>query len=72
VALEKSARTSHCNLKEECELSGFSQATVKCSVRTSETSPIFWKMKQKLKRPLDLEGLSGYPEDSEIDRTGEK
>jgi hypothetical protein len=25
-------------------------------------------MKQKLKRPLDPEGLSGYPEDSEIDR----
>jgi hypothetical protein len=29
-------------------------------------------MKQNLKRPLDPEGLSGYPEDSEIDRKGEK
>ena len=25
-----------------------------------------------MKRPLALEGLSGYPEDSEIDRKGEK
>ena len=29
-------------------------------------------MKQNFKRPLDLEGLSGYPEDPEIDRIGEK
>ena len=29
-------------------------------------------MKQNWKRPLDPEGLSGYPEDSEIYRTGEK
>jgi hypothetical protein len=29
-------------------------------------------MKKNLKRLLDPEGLSGYPEDSETDRTGEK
>jgi hypothetical protein len=29
-------------------------------------------MKQNLKRPLDPKGLSGYPEDLEIDRIGEK
>ena len=28
-------------------------------------------MKENLKRPLDPEDLSGYPEDSEIDRKGE-
>ena len=28
-------------------------------------------MKENFKRPLDPEGLSGYPEDSEIDRKGE-
>ena len=29
-------------------------------------------MTQNLKRPLDPEGLLGYPEDSEIDMKGEK
>ena len=29
-------------------------------------------MKENLKKPLDPEGLLGYPEDSEIDRKGEK
>ena len=29
-------------------------------------------MKQNLKNLLDPKGLLGYPEDSEIDRTGEK
>ena len=42
------------------------------SARMSETKQIFGKKTKKLKGLLDPEGLSGYPEDSEIDRIGEK
>jgi hypothetical protein len=38
----------------------------------SETKQIFGKRQKKLKGLLDPEGLSGYPEDSEIDMNGER
>ena len=62
----------HWTIYARCGHSGFPQAFNKHSAEISESEEKFSKIKQNLTWFCNPEGVSGYPEDSEVYKSEEK
>jgi hypothetical protein len=62
----------HWTIYARCGPSGFPQAVNKHSAEISESKEKIFKIKQNLTWLCNPEGVSGYPEDSEVYKSGER